>query len=674
MSVSASARQPLVMVVEDVHWIDRASEGYLVSFAERLAGSRILLLLTYRSAERPSLIGAGLATQIALPPLTADETAGIARSVFGAGVDEEAVRLVAARAGGNPLFAEELTLAVAESAAAGTPAVLPAAGAASALPATLQGLLTSRLERLGSSKAVAQMAATIGHAFSLPMLEAVAETDPATLAEALDRLAEAEVIVPEGSAGVDYRFRHALIRDAVYQSQGPAPRHQAHARVARALEVTFPEQAAAHPELVALHLTEAGQERAAIAWWVRGGTRARQRAAYAGAIEQLRRGLDLLPAALPPGADRDRIELEVKVSLGISLQATLGFAAPEVGEIHARARELCRTVEGGPLLLGALGGLFLYYLYRSDFRSAREMAEQHLQVTEIIGARNRLCASYSALGYTAFQVGAPMEARAHFERSIELIDTYPRPEGTGLTPNNIGVASESMLALTLCLLGHREAAAVASDGALARAERCPPGERAFSTGYALTCASRLRLMMGEPLEARRCAQEAMRIGREHGFAVHVGAGALADCAARIALGEGAADELAQALAAWRRRGLDLDAPYWLAAIAAGRRAAGRLDDARAMLDEAIAQMERHGERVHESELYRLRGELTAERGGADAEAALPDLERALGVARAQGARLLERRAAVSLHRVLSALGRPAASPLAESAANGRTSP
>ena len=235
---------------------------------------------------------------------------------------------MAARAGGNPLFAEELTLAVAESGADGARAVLPAAGAASALPATLQGLLTSRLERLGAAKAVAQIAATIGHAFSLPMLEAVAETDPAALAEALDRLAEAEVIVPEGSAGVDYRFRHALIRDAVYQSQGPALRHQAHARVARALEVTFPEQAAAHPELVALHLTEAGQERAAIAWWVRGGTRARQRAAYAGAIEQLRRGLDLLPAALPPGPDRDRIELEIKVSLGISLQATLGLRRP----------------------------------------------------------------------------------------------------------------------------------------------------------------------------------------------------------------------------------------------------------------------------------------------------------------------------------------------------------
>lgn len=671
MSVSASARQPLVMIVEDVHWMDRASEAYLASLAERLAGSRILLLLTYRSTDRPALMRAAHATEIELPPLTADESAEIARSVFGAGVDEDAARAIAARAGGNPLFAEELTLAVADHASESHPDAVPVATAASALPATLSGLLTSRLERLGPAKIVAQAAATIGQVFSLAMLEAVAEGDTASLAEALERLSETDVIVPEATSGGEYRFRHALIRDAVYQSQPPAQRHQAHARVARALEQLFPEQAAAHPELVALHLTEARQERAAIPWWVRGGTRARERAAYSAAIEQLRRGLELLPAALPPGPDRDRIELEVKVSLGISLQATLGFAAPEVGEVHARARELSRTVEGGPLLLGALGGLFLYYYYRSDFRGAREMAEQHLQVTEIIGARNRLCASYSALGYTAFQVGALGEAAAHFERSIELVDTYPRPEGTSLTPNNIGVASESMLALTLCMMGRRDAASAAMENALGRAERCPPGERAFSSAYALTCASRLRLMMGEPIEARRCAQDAMRIGREHGFALHVGAGALADCAARIALGEPAADELTQALAGWRGRGLDLDAPYWLGAIAAGRRVAGRGDDARAMLDEAIVQMERHGERIHESELYRLRGDLIAEQPGA-AERALPDLERALSVARAQGARLFEHRAAMSLHRVLTSLGRAADSPLAEATATGRS--
>jgi len=646
MSLSASNRRPLVLAIEDLHWIDRASEAYLFSLAAQVAKARILLIVTYRSAERPAFAATAQPAEIALPPLSADEAQSIARAVLG-GADDGAASLIAARADGNPLFVEELTLAVAEG-GADPPSGSMAAGEAATLPVTLQGLLSSRLERLGTAKTIAELAATIGQTFSLAMLEAVAETDALSLSEALDRLAEAEVIVPEAAPGADYRFRHALIRDAAYQGQSLALRRRAHARVARALETTFPEQAATQPELVAHHLTEAGQDRAAIGWWVRGGTRARQRAAYADAIEQLRRALDLLPAALPPGPERDRIELEIRVSLGISLQGRLGFAAPEVGQVHARARELCRTVEGGPLLLGALGGLFLYDLFRSDLVAAREMAQQHLLVTETIGARNRLCASYSALGYTAFQGGAPEEARGHFERSIELVDTYPRPDGTALTPNNIGVASESMLALTLCVLGHVEAAVAASARALARADRCPPGERAFSTAYAWTCASRLHLLREEPLEARHAAQEAIRIGREHGFALHVGTGALADCAARIALGEPATDDLAAALAAWRARGLDLDAPYWLGAVAAGRRAAGRLDDARSTLEEALALVERQGERVHEAELYRLRGEIRAEHDGIGA---LADLERALRVAREQGARLFELRAARSLERL-----------------------
>src|SRR5205823_2449585 len=254
---------------------------------------------------------------------------------------------------------------------------------------------------------------------------------------------------------------------------------------------------------------------------------------------------------------------------------------------------------------------------------------------------NRLCASYSAIGYTAYHVGALAEARAHFEKSILLVDTYPRPDGTSLTPNNIGVASESMLALVQAAQGSLDDAIASVEQALARARRCPPGERAFSTAYALTCASRVHLLRREPADARRHAQEAMRIGREHGFALHVGAGFLADCAARIALGEPAAEELAKALGAWRARGLELDAPYWLRVVAEGRRAGGGLDEAWAAVGEALDVMERHGERIHEAELYRLRGELAVER---QPGAALDDLERAVRVARAQGARLFELRA------------------------------
>jgi tetratricopeptide (TPR) repeat protein len=663
MSLASSRRRPLVIAVEDHHWIDRVSETYLATLAGRIARARILLLVTYRpSSEPPSFLDRPDATRIALPPLTPEESADVARSLPGAAVDEDAARLIAARAGGNALFVEELALALADGGGESAGAAPAAAEAASRLPATLQGLLASRLDRLGPAKTVAQVAATIAHSFSVAMLQAAFDDDVAVLPDALRRLAGAEVIVPDGTASGEYRFRHALIRDAAYQSQTVARRREVHARVARALQTDFADHALLHPELAAHHLTEAGEQQAAIPWWVRAGTRARQRAAYADAIMELQKALDLL-SALPPGAERDRTELEIQVSLGISLQATRGFGAPEVGRVHARARELCATVEGGPLVFGALGGLFLYYYFRSDLAVAREMAAQHRAVTEGTGAINRLCASYSALGFTAYQVGALEEARGHFERSIELADTYPRPEGTALTPNNIGVASESMLAVTLSALGRLDEAGRCAGRALARAERCVPAERAFSTGYAMTCASRVHLLRREPEEARRRAQDAMRIGREHGFALHVGAGLLADCAARIALGEAADEELAAALAAWRGRGLELDAPYWLGKVAEGRRAAGRLDDACATVDEAIAQMERHGERVHEAELYRLRGELIRERMPAAVGPAADDLERALAVARAQGAQLFALRAAMSVHRLRAAQGRAAESPL-----------
>ena len=662
MTLASSRRRPLVVAVEDLHWIDRVSETYLATLAGRIARARILLLVTYRPSEPPSFLDRPDATRIALPPLTPEESASVARSLPGAALDDDAARLIAARAGGNALFVEELALALADGGAESGDAPPAAAEAASRLPATLQGLLASRLDRLGPAKTVAQVAATIAQSFSVGMLEAVFDEDVAILPDALRRLGAAEVIVPDGAASGEYRFRHALIRDAAYQSQTAARRREVHARVGRVLQTDFAEHALQHPELTAHHLTEAGEQQAAIPWWVRAGTRARQRAAYADAIMALQKALDLL-SALPPGAERDRTELEIQVSLGISLQATRGFGAPEVGRVHARARELCATVEGGPLVFGALGGLFLYYYFRADLGVAREMAAQHRAVTEATGAINRLCASYSALGFTAHQVGALEEARAHFERSIELSDTYPRPEGTALTPNNIGVASESMLALTLCALGRLDEAGRCAGRALARAERCVPGERAFSTGYAMTCASRVHLLRREPEEARRRAQDAMRIGREHGFALHVGAGLLADCAARIALGEAADEELAAALAAWRGRGLELDAPYWLGAIAEGRRAAGRLDEACAAVDEAIAQMERHGERIHEAELYRLRGELMLERMPAAVGPAADDLERALGVARGQGARLFALRAAMALHRLRTAQGRAAESPL-----------
>ena len=639
MLLAASRRRPLVVAVEDLHWIDQASLSCLAALADRVAPMRLLLVVTYREGTHLSFLNRPYATQVALPPLSTEDCVGMARAMLGVGADDTVTHAIAVRADGNPLFIEELTLA----------AIKGGTSAENILPPSLQSLLAARLDRLGPSKAVAQAAAVIGESFSLAMLDAVAEPDVEPAADHLRRLVEAEIVVPAaGGSDLEYRFRHALIHDAAYQNQVPDSRRSLHARAARALEEKSGDVAGAHPELVAHHLTEAGQERAAIPWWVRAGTRARQQAAYADAIRLLERALGLLET-LPPGPDRDRLELEIQVSLGISLQATRGFAAPEVGALHARGRELCRRVEGGPLLLAALGGLFLYYLYRADLAAAREMAEQHRTVTEQIGALNRLCASHSALGLAAFQTGALAEARAELARSIELADTYPRPAGTALTPSNIGVVSESMLAMTLAVQGELDAAVAASQRALDRADRCPPSERAFSLAYAATCAARVHLFRRETDPARENAERAVEIGGAHGFGLLVGIGRISDAAARVLAGEDAAmDKLAADVSAWRERGLELDTPYWLSIVAEGRRAAGRHEGALLAVGEALGAIAGHGASVFESELLRLRGELVASREPA---AARIDLERALSIARAQGARLFELRAAMSLYRL-----------------------
>ena len=186
----------------------------------------------------------------------------------------------------------------------------------------------SRLDRLGAAKEVAQVAATIGRTFVLPLLEAVSAMEPAALRTELNRLVGAELVeAVQPPASGEYRFRHMLIRDAAYQSQLLSRRREIHERVARAVERRFPDIAASQPEIVARHLTEAGLGAEAVPYWVRAGSWARQQAAYPEAVQRLRAGLELLPS-LPEGSQRDQMELELLISLGISQAATRGFAAP----------------------------------------------------------------------------------------------------------------------------------------------------------------------------------------------------------------------------------------------------------------------------------------------------------------------------------------------------------
>ena len=409
---------------------------------------------------------------------------------------------------------------------------------------------------------------------------------------------------------------------------------------------------------MARHLTEAGLGADAVPYWVRAGSWARQQSAYPEAVQRLREGLALLPS-LPEGSRRDQIELELLISLGISQAATQGFAAPEVGRIHRRARELCRSVDAGPLLFAALGGLYQFYYYRGDFAATLDVAEQHRAGVVAAGELNRLCASYAALGYTSYQLGDLVPAREHFAEALALYRTYPRPFGTTLNPLDLGVAAQVGLAVVLCPLGHLDQALAHSREAIDLAEALRREMGAFSLASAHSFAARIRLLRREPELAAAHALRAVELGTEHGYPVAVSTGHLDLATAHVALGEHArgARELSQALAKWRAGGFELDRPYWLGALAEAQSAQGELDEALATIESAIGHGREHGGLLYDAEIHRLRGTLALRRWPDEPERAADDFAHALSVARGQHARLFELRAAASLHRLRHAQGR-----------------
>jgi tetratricopeptide (TPR) repeat protein len=498
---------------------------------------------------------------------------------------------------------------------------------------------------------VLDVAAVIGREVPVGLLGRVAEIADAALADALGHLRRAEFVYERGEDGAEpgLVFRHQLVHEVAYERVAASERHAIHGRVLAVLEAAPAERLSERIESLAHHALHAGERERAVGYLLQAGRKAAGRSALPEAVGYLRHGLDVL-GALPATAERDRQELELHVWLGISEASRRGFAAPEVGRIHRHARELCRRVEAGPLLLGALGGLWQFYYFGGDFAAARDLAEQHRKAVLASGATNRLCASHDALGYTALHVGELAPARDHLREAVALYDTHPRPPGTSLTPLDLGVAAAGGLAMVTCLLGETDEPLAHVADALARASRLL-GSEALSLAYAHTCASRTFLLRREPERAAEHAGAAIAIGERHGYVAPVIAGELDLSMARIVLGDvrGGIELLTAGLARWRAAGFELDRPYWLAGLADGHRRLGDLGAATAAVDEGLEHLARCGERVWAPELYAVRAGI--ERASASAvvpararERAVADLERSIEIARAQGAGLFERRA------------------------------
>jgi predicted ATPase/class 3 adenylate cyclase len=676
-----AAQQPLLFVVEDLHWVDPSTLELLSLLVDQGPTARILTLFTFRPDFPPPWTGRSHLTQVMLHRLTPRQAAEMTDQVaHRKALPTAVVEQVVAKTDGVPLFVEELTKMVLESGLLRereehyelTGSLPPLA-----IPATLHDSLMARLDRLATVKGLAQLGATLGREFSYELLQAVSPWDEATVQRGLQQLLEAEFLYQQGlPPQATYLFKHALIQDAAYQSLLRSTRQRYHQRVAQVLEARFPEICETQPELVAYHYTEASLAEQAIPHWQRAGERASERSAYVEAIGHLTTGLAALEA-LPDTPERTHQALALHLVLGPPLVATKGYAAPEVERVYARARVLCQHVGETPQLFPVLRGLGMFYLGRADYRTAQEFGEQLLTLAQRQQAAGLLLEAHFTLGMTLFYRGELTAARVHLEQGIALYDAQQHRTHTALYGHNPGVACLCFAAWTLSLLGYLDQALQRIRDALTLAQEL---SHPHSLVWAIDFGAIVHHMRREWLQTRERAEAVIALASEQGYPLWVAAGTCFRGSALLQTGQvdEAITQIRQGLSFWQGTGAALARSYFMATLAEAYGKNGQYDEGWRMLAEALEFADTHGDRFWEAELYRLRGELllqqTTGRKQEDQPPPEPSMlaeaehsvrseaaacfQQALTVARRQQAKSLELRAAISLSRLWQHQGKP----------------
>jgi len=645
--------QPVLFILEDLHWTDPTTLDLLGRLIERVPAVPVCVVLTARPSFRPPWGHRTYLTEIVVERLSSHETTRVVEGVAaGRRLPPSVLRQLGEKSDGVPLFVEEMTKAVLESGhlkEVGGQYELAGPAAALAIPATLEDSLMARLDRLASAKGIAQLGSVIGRQFRFELLREIAELDEMTLRRDLTRLVQAELLYERGRPPeVTYVFKHVLVQEAAYESLLRSTRQGHHRRIAQVLVGRFPETVESHPEVAARHFTAAGLGADAIPYWQRAGERAISRSANQEAVRHLSRALELV-AELPASSARTQRELDLLTKLGPALMAVRGYADPEVEKTYSRARELCGHVEHTPQLFPVLWGLWLFSTGRARHRTARTLGEQLLAIAGDARDPALLLEAHHALWTTLFHLGEVGLTHAHAQEGLKLYrPAHHHPHTSLYGGHDPGVCGRNFDARALWLLGYPEQALQQSRAALSLAEQL---SHPFSTALARYVAAMVHQLRREAEAVREEAEAALAIGTAHEFPYVVALATVLRGWASAQHGEGDAGlaEMQRGLAALRATGNETLLPWLLAALGeahAGERSDGR----RAALDEALARVEKNEERSVEAELHRLTGELLLlgpPESQAEADARF---QRAMAIARGQGARSWELRSALSLAR------------------------
>ena len=653
-----SGQNPVLMIFEDAHWSDPTSLEAFSRLIDRIAGLRVLLLVTFRPDFASPWIGQPHVTAVTLNRLPRRDIDTMIDGVVGNKPLPASIRQdIIERTDGIPLFVEEMTKAVLE-AGSETEAQLTAAAIPSpalAVPASLQASLMARLDRLGSAKEVAQIGAAIGREFSHALLAAVVRKPDAELASALDRLIGAGLLFPQGvPPHATYLFKHTLVQDAAYDTLLREPRRALHACIAETLEGQFSEIAETLPELLARHCTEAGLIEKAAGLWGKAGKRSLARSALAEAAKQLPRALAQI-AALPATPALRREEIKLQVAFMNALMHVKGYASPETKAAAEKARLLIEKAEalGEPpddplMLFSVLYGFWgaSYNAFNGD--AVCELARQFLALAEKQSATVPLMIGHRLLGSSLLLTGDLAESRAHLDRALALYD-YAKHRSLAMRfGQDIGVSILMSRSYAVWLLGYPESALADADRAIKNGR-----EIGHVPTLMIALANMTDLVCGNYATANTHLHDLVALADEKGALWWKALGTALQGYLFALTGEASKGVLTikGTIEAWRSMGSTVFVPLRLLYLTTAYAELGQLDEAWRCIGEAMTVVETTKERWFEAEVHRMAGEIALMSRQRDLAKAEVSFERALAVARKQGARSLELRASMSMARL-----------------------
>jgi class 3 adenylate cyclase/predicted ATPase len=651
--MAGAKAQPVVLAFEDLHWADPTTLDVLRGIAERGALAPLLIVATTRPEFRPPWSMRSHHGTISLAPLDRPQVHDMVAELSARhALPRDVVEDVAARTGGVPLFVEEVTRLLLDRGEGG--------GGIQSIPPTLQQSLMARLDRLGPAREIAQIGSVIGRGFTYRLLRDVAAVEDVPLQAALEKLADADIVLVQGlPPESDYRFKHALIQDAAYENLLKSRRQILHRGVAEILRDRFADTAAAEPEALAYHFTQAGMTDAAIEWWGKAGDQALRRSAFQEAISHLGKAIEMAdkegegtPRATASASER----LKLQTGLGRALMWSKGYTSEETKAAFARAQELAGSADDPSERFATYYGQWSGHLMRGQLNLALETATAFLRDAENAGRPTETAVASRIQGATRLYLGDLLTARVSLDEALRIHDPERDRDAKFRFGVDIGAVATVHLALAYWLLGRVDQAAELANEAAARAREIAhmPTETHVEGRRAI-----LPILRGDAEAVLRMADSLLELAQQHGLSSYVRATTLSSTWAHARLGEGkeSVAEFRQAIAAYADQANRLYLPFYQGLLAELEGERQSPHEALTRVDEALRLAQQTEERWTDALLHRIRGEILLKRDPANTAPAEEAFLTAIAVAQQQKAKSFELRAALSLAKLYESTAR-----------------